>query len=76
MSSRDLHDLGVAELAASIAAGKVSSVEATQHFLSRIARHQALGAFLATGVGVWHSLRGRRFQTWSPAASARSVDTG
>ena len=52
MSPRDLHDLGVAELAVTIAAGEVSSVEVTQHFLSRIARHQALGAFLATDPAV------------------------
>ncbi|HQS31145.1 Asp-tRNA(Asn)/Glu-tRNA(Gln) amidotransferase subunit GatA [Polaromonas sp.] len=44
----DLHDLGVAELAAHLAAGKVSSVEATQHFLARIGQHDSLGAFLAT----------------------------
>lgn len=31
-----------------------------------------LGAFAATGVGVWRSLRGERFQTWTPAASIRS----
>jgi cellulose synthase/poly-beta-1,6-N-acetylglucosamine synthase-like glycosyltransferase len=31
-----------------------------------------LRAFLATGIGVWRSLRGDRFQTWSPPASARS----
>ncbi len=31
-----------------------------------------LGAFLATGVGVWRSLRGDRFQTWNPPASARA----
>jgi cellulose synthase/poly-beta-1,6-N-acetylglucosamine synthase-like glycosyltransferase len=28
--------------------------------------------FLATGIGVWRSLRGQRFQTWSPPASGRS----
>ncbi len=28
-------------------------------------------AFLATGIGVWRSLRGERFQTWTPASSAR-----
>ncbi len=32
----------------------------------------ALGAFVATGIGVWRSLRGERFQTWSPPASART----
>ena len=30
-----------------------------------------LGAFIATGIGVWRSLRGDRFQTWNPPASAR-----
>ena len=44
----DLHDLGVAELAAQLAAGKVSSVEVTQHFLARIRQNENLGAFLAT----------------------------
>lgn len=28
--------------------------------------------FVATGIGVWRSLRGQRFQTWSPPASGRS----
>lgn len=28
-------------------------------------------AFAATGVGVWRSLRGERYQTWTPAASIR-----
>lgn len=32
-----------------------------------------LMAFVATGIGVWRSLRGDRFQTWSPPASARSL---
>jgi len=31
-----------------------------------------LSAFAATGAGVWLSLRGRRFQTWNPAASVRT----
>ena len=47
-STGELHDLGVAQLAAMLAAGDVSSVEVTQHFLARIARHESLGAFLAT----------------------------
>ena len=52
MSQRDLHDLGVAELAARLAAREVSSVEVTQHFLTRIASHEGLGAFLATDTAV------------------------
>ncbi len=47
-AATDLHDLGVAELAAKLAAGEVSSVEITQHFLKRIAQQTSLGAFLAT----------------------------
>jgi cellulose synthase/poly-beta-1,6-N-acetylglucosamine synthase-like glycosyltransferase len=36
-----------------------------------------LMAFLATGIGVWRSLRGERFQTWTPPASSRAaVDPG
>jgi aspartyl-tRNA(Asn)/glutamyl-tRNA(Gln) amidotransferase subunit A len=42
-----LHDLGVAQLAARLAARAISSVEVTQHFLARI-RQENLGAFLAT----------------------------
>jgi aspartyl-tRNA(Asn)/glutamyl-tRNA(Gln) amidotransferase subunit A len=48
----DLHNLGVAELAAKLAAREVSSVEVTQHFLARMAAHEALGAFLATDADV------------------------
>jgi len=47
----DLHDLGVFDLAAKLAAGQVSSVEVTQHFLSRVKSEQ-LGAFLATDTDV------------------------
>lgn len=32
-----------------------------------------LGAFVATGLGVIYSLRGREFRTWTPAASVREV---
>jgi aspartyl-tRNA(Asn)/glutamyl-tRNA(Gln) amidotransferase subunit A len=46
--STDLHDLSVAQLAAKLAAREVSSVELTQHFLTRIDNHAGLGAFLAT----------------------------
>ena len=48
----DLHDLGVAQLAARLAAGDVSSVEVTQHFLNRITRHASLGAFLSVSPDV------------------------
>jgi aspartyl-tRNA(Asn)/glutamyl-tRNA(Gln) amidotransferase subunit A len=51
-ATTDLHDLGVAELAAWLAAGNVSSVEATQHFLARIQQNDGLGAFLATNPDV------------------------
>jgi cellulose synthase/poly-beta-1,6-N-acetylglucosamine synthase-like glycosyltransferase len=30
-----------------------------------------MAAFAGTGVGVWRSLRGERYQTWTPAASIR-----
>ena len=43
----DLHELGVADLSRALASGQVSSVEATQHLLTRVASHSALGAFLA-----------------------------
>ena len=43
-----LHDLSVAQLAARLASGDVSSVELTGHFLARIQAEDALGAFLAT----------------------------
>ncbi len=32
---------------------------------------EVLAALLATGIGVWRSCRGERFQTWNPPASAR-----
>lgn len=32
-----------------------------------------LGAFVATGLGVIYSLRGREFRTWTPAASVRGT---
>lgn len=48
----DLQDLGVAQLAAKLAAGEISSVEVTQHFLTRIQQQNGLGAFLSTNSDV------------------------
>ena len=45
--SKELHQLGVAELAAQLVARDVSSVEVTQHLLARARQHSALGAYLA-----------------------------
>jgi aspartyl-tRNA(Asn)/glutamyl-tRNA(Gln) amidotransferase subunit A len=47
MSAAELHRLGVAGLSRALAAGQLSSVEATQAFLARAAGHAGLGAFLA-----------------------------
>jgi aspartyl-tRNA(Asn)/glutamyl-tRNA(Gln) amidotransferase subunit A len=45
--SQDLHDLSVAQLAAQLREKKVSAEETARHFLDRVKRHEALGAFLA-----------------------------
>jgi aspartyl-tRNA(Asn)/glutamyl-tRNA(Gln) amidotransferase subunit A len=44
----ELHNLGVTALAKQLASKKISSVEATQHYLARMQQHAGLGAFLAT----------------------------
>ena len=44
-----LHRLGVAELAAGLAAGRFSALELTQAALARVKAHASLGAFLAVG---------------------------
>jgi aspartyl-tRNA(Asn)/glutamyl-tRNA(Gln) amidotransferase subunit A len=43
----EIHEMGVAALAGALRERKVSAVEAAQHQLGRMRRHQALGAFLA-----------------------------
>ncbi|OQW88747.1 MAG: aspartyl/glutamyl-tRNA amidotransferase subunit A [Rhodoferax ferrireducens] len=52
MQSIDLHDLTVAELAASLRDRKVSAVETAQHFLNRAQAQAGLGAFLDTDEAV------------------------
>lgn len=47
MSSKQIHEMGVAELAAAIADKKTSSVEAAQALLARAKQHADLGAYLA-----------------------------
>ncbi len=42
----DLHDMSVAQLAASLRERKLSSVEAAQHFLARAKQHSNLGAYV------------------------------
>ncbi|MBX3643315.1 MAG: Asp-tRNA(Asn)/Glu-tRNA(Gln) amidotransferase subunit GatA [Rubrivivax sp.] len=42
-----LHDMGVAEMSRALQAGQVSSLEITQHLLTRVADFEHLGAFLA-----------------------------
>ena len=45
--SVELHQMGVAELARALGERKVSAVEASQHHLARIRKHQDLGTFVA-----------------------------
>ena len=42
-----LHDMGVAQLSRALQSGTVSSLELTQHLLTRVAAFEQLGAFLA-----------------------------
>jgi aspartyl-tRNA(Asn)/glutamyl-tRNA(Gln) amidotransferase subunit A len=46
--TRELHDMGVAELGRALAAKDVSSTELTKHLLARVAAHEHLGAVLAS----------------------------
>ncbi len=48
----ELHDLTLAELAVRLRRREVSAFEAAQHFLARAAKHDALGAYLATDEAV------------------------
>jgi aspartyl-tRNA(Asn)/glutamyl-tRNA(Gln) amidotransferase subunit A len=52
MSTPELHQLGVAELAAKLAARDVSSAEVTRHLLDRAQQHSNLGAYLALDADV------------------------
>jgi aspartyl-tRNA(Asn)/glutamyl-tRNA(Gln) amidotransferase subunit A len=47
MSGSDLHDLSLVQLRAKLATREVSAVEVAQHFLTRMAQHEDLGAFLS-----------------------------
>ena len=47
MSAKQIHEMGVAELAAAIADKQTSSVEAAQALLARARQHENLGAYLA-----------------------------
>ncbi len=47
LSTHELHDLTLAELAGQLRARKVSATESAQHFLARADRHQTLGTYLA-----------------------------
>jgi cellulose synthase/poly-beta-1,6-N-acetylglucosamine synthase-like glycosyltransferase len=51
--------------AAALLFGCVSSMKPFPQLLG------VMAAFTGTGLGVWHSLRGERYQTWTPAASIR-----
>ena len=52
MSTPELHQLGVAELAAKLAARDVSSAEVTRHLLDRAQQHSNLGAYLSLDADV------------------------
>ncbi|MFY7904789.1 MAG: amidase family protein, partial [Burkholderiaceae bacterium] len=45
--STELHQFGVAELAAKLAAREISSTDITRHLLARAQAHEDLGAYLA-----------------------------
>lgn len=47
IQKKDLHQLGVAQLAKALAQREVSATETAQHFLARVKSHPELGAFVA-----------------------------
>ena len=47
LSTTDLHDLSLTELAGQLRQRKVSAVEAAAHFLARAKTHESLGVYLA-----------------------------
>ena len=69
-----LHTLGVAEMSKALAARAVSSVELTQTLLDGIARHDKLGAFLATDSA--HALAAARVADAARAAGSAGPLTG
>ncbi len=52
MSTKELHQLSLAELAARLRAREISAVELAGHFQARMDQHAGLGAFLATDAEV------------------------
>jgi aspartyl-tRNA(Asn)/glutamyl-tRNA(Gln) amidotransferase subunit A len=48
----ELHELGVAQLAAKLRAKEVSALEVAQHFVARGRQHASLGAYIATDEAV------------------------
>jgi len=52
MSTKELHQLSLAKLVASLRAREVSAVELAAHFLARMDQHAGLGAFLSNDTEV------------------------
>jgi aspartyl-tRNA(Asn)/glutamyl-tRNA(Gln) amidotransferase subunit A len=69
LNHKALHEMSVTELARSMVSGQVSSVEITQHLLTRIAAHDHLGALLCTD----HELALRQAQAADKLRAAGST---
>lgn len=65
------YDDGTAGIILMMLAGSVLGLGAYKQLPVATQLADILGAFIATGIGVWRSLMGETFQTWSPAASIR-----